>query len=49
MTRAVAFYDALVAEIGGSDEGAPGPRGEGFHASYFRDPARNKLTFFCTP
>ncbi|MEM9759367.1 MAG: VOC family protein [Pseudomonadota bacterium] len=36
-------------ELGGSDEGAPGPRGEGFYAGYFRDPDGNKLNFFCTP
>ena len=33
---------------GGSDEGAPGPRGEdGFYAAYFRDPDGNKLNAFC--
>ena len=37
---------------GGSDEGAPGPRGEPdengmvFYASYFRDPDGNKLNAF---
>ncbi|MEL7043964.1 MAG: VOC family protein [Pseudomonadota bacterium] len=36
-------------ELGGVDEGAPGPRGEGFYAGYFRDPDGNKLNFFCTP
>ena len=44
--------DALYAkaiELGGTDEGAPGPRGEGFYAGYFRDPDGNKLNFFCTP
>ncbi len=35
-------------QLGGSDEGAPGPRGEGFYAGYFRDPDGNKLNFFCT-
>jgi catechol 2,3-dioxygenase-like lactoylglutathione lyase family enzyme len=42
--------DALHAralELGGSDEGAPGPRGEGFYAGYFRDLDGNKLNFFC--
>ena len=34
-------------ELGGKDEGAPGPRGEGFYAGYFRDPDGNKLNFFC--
>ena len=32
---------------GGTDEGAPGPRGEGgFYAAYFRDPDGNKLCAF---
>ena len=34
-------------ELGGSDEGPPGPRGEGFYAAYFRDLDGNKLNFFC--
>jgi catechol 2,3-dioxygenase-like lactoylglutathione lyase family enzyme len=34
-------------ELGGTDEGAPGPRGEGFYAAYFRDLEGNKLNFFC--
>jgi len=33
-------------ENGGSDEGAPGPRGEGFYTAYFRDPDGNKLNAF---
>jgi len=42
--------DALYAkalELGGTDEGAPGPRGEGFYAAYFRDLDGNKLNAFC--
>jgi catechol 2,3-dioxygenase-like lactoylglutathione lyase family enzyme len=35
-------------QLGGSNEGAPGPRGEGFYAGYFRDLDGNKLNFFCT-
>jgi catechol 2,3-dioxygenase-like lactoylglutathione lyase family enzyme len=31
---------------GGTDEGAPGPRGQGFYAGYFRDPDGNKLNAF---
>jgi len=32
---------------GGTDEGAPGPRGDqGFYAGYFRDPDGNKLAAF---
>jgi catechol 2,3-dioxygenase-like lactoylglutathione lyase family enzyme len=33
-------------ELGGSDEGPPGPRGDGFYAGYFRDPDGNKLNAF---
>ena len=33
-------------ELGGKDEGAPGPRGEGFYAAYFRDLDGNKLNAF---
>ncbi len=42
-----AVYDVAMAH-GGSDEGAPGPRGDdGFYAGYFRDPDGNKLNVFC--
>ena len=34
-------------ELGATDEGKPGPRGDGFYAAYFRDPDGNKLNFFC--
>jgi len=35
-------------ELGGTDEGAPGPRGNsGFYAAYFRDLDGNKLNAFC--
>jgi predicted lactoylglutathione lyase len=34
-------------ELGGTDEGPPGPRGGGFYAGYFRDPDGNKLNCFC--
>mgnify|MGYP001190369316 CR=1 FL=1 len=33
--------------LGGTDEGAPGDRGNGFYAGYFRDPDGNKLNAFC--
>jgi catechol 2,3-dioxygenase-like lactoylglutathione lyase family enzyme len=33
-------------QLGAKDEGAPGPRGEGFYAGYFRDLDGNKLNFF---
>jgi predicted lactoylglutathione lyase len=32
--------------LGGKDEGAPGPRGDGFYAGYFRDLDGNKLNVF---
>jgi predicted lactoylglutathione lyase len=34
-------------ELGATDEGAPGPRGDNFYAGYFRDPDGNKLNTFC--
>ena len=34
-------------ELGGTDEGPAGPRGEGFYAGYFRDLDGNKLNVFC--
>lgn len=37
---------ARALELGASDEGAPGPRGEGFYAGYFRDLDGNKLNVF---
>lgn len=38
---------AIALANGGSDDGAPGPRGEeGFYAAYFRDPDGNKLNAF---
>ena len=38
---------ALAIELGGTDEGAPGPRGAGtFWGAYFRDLDGNKLVFF---
>jgi catechol 2,3-dioxygenase-like lactoylglutathione lyase family enzyme len=39
---------AKALELGGTDEGAPGPRGDsGFYAAYFRDLDGNKLNVFC--
>ncbi len=37
---------ALALSLGGSDEGAPGDRGGGFYAAYFRDLDGNKLNAF---
>jgi catechol 2,3-dioxygenase-like lactoylglutathione lyase family enzyme len=33
--------------LGGTDEGAPGPRGSDFYGAYFRDLDGNKLAAFC--
>lgn len=33
--------------LGAKDEGAAGPRGQGFYAGYFRDLDGHKLNFFC--
>jgi len=39
---------AKALELGGTDEGEPGPRGEGgFYGAYFRDLDGNKLNGFC--
>ena len=43
-------FHAKALELGGSDEGAPGVRGEegpqAFYGAYFRDPEGNKLCAF---
>jgi catechol 2,3-dioxygenase-like lactoylglutathione lyase family enzyme len=36
----------LAMSLGALDEGAPGDRGAGFYAAYFRDPDGNKLNAF---
>ena len=42
-----ALYQRAI-DLGGKDEGAPGPRGDsGFYAAYFRDLDGNKLNAFC--
>lgn len=40
-----AIYNKAI-ELGGADEGGPGPRGDGFYAGYFRDLEGNKLNAF---
>ncbi len=46
-TQQVDRLYAIALANGGSDEGAPGPRGDGgFYAAYFRDPDGNKLNAF---
>jgi predicted lactoylglutathione lyase len=37
---------AKALELGGTDEGAVGPRGDNFYAGYFRDLDGNKLNVF---
>ncbi|WP_404400419.1 VOC family protein [Pelagibacterium halotolerans] len=44
---AVDRLHALALNLGASDEGAPGPRGQGFYGAYFRDPDGNKLNLHC--
>ena len=39
---------AKAIELGGTDEGPPGKRMDGFYAAYFRDLDGNKLNAFCT-
>lgn len=40
---------ALAISLGGLDEGAPGPRGNGTaYCAYFRDPDGNKICVFCS-
>jgi catechol 2,3-dioxygenase-like lactoylglutathione lyase family enzyme len=47
-TDLVDAIHAKALELGGTDEGAPGPRGDsGFYAGYFRDLDGNKLSAFC--
>jgi catechol 2,3-dioxygenase-like lactoylglutathione lyase family enzyme len=52
MAKDPAQVDALYAkalELGATDEGPAGPRGDSFYAGYFRDLDGNKLNFFCMP
>jgi predicted lactoylglutathione lyase len=47
--KSKAHVDAIhrkALELGGKDEGAPGPRMDGFYAGYFRDLDGNKLNAF---
>ena len=47
-TEQVDAIHAKALELSGTDEGAPGPRGDsGFYAGYFRDLDGNKLNAFC--
>ncbi len=44
--EAVKKVYAKALELGGTDEGEPGPRGTGFFGGYFRDLDGNKLVAF---
>jgi predicted lactoylglutathione lyase len=46
-SKAVDTLHAKALELGAMNEGAPGLRGKGFYAAYFRDPDGNKLNVFC--
>ncbi len=46
-TEKVDALHAKALELGGTDEGAPGLRGDTFYAGYFRDLDGNKLNAFC--
>lgn len=46
-TEKVDALHAKALELGGTDEGAPGFRGDTFYAGYFRDADGNKLNAFC--
>ena len=46
-TDKVDALHAKAMELGGTDEGPPGPRMDGFYAGYFRDLDGNKLNVFC--
>ena len=45
-TENVDSLHAKAMQLGATDEGAPGPRSEGFYAAYFRDLDGNKLNVF---
>jgi len=43
----VQLLHAKALSLGGTDEGAPGARGNGFYGAYFRDLDGNKLAAYC--
>lgn len=43
----VSAMHARALALGGTDEGAPGPRADRFFSAYCRDLDGNKLNFFC--
>jgi len=46
-TEKVDAFHAKVMELGGTDEGSPGPRLDPYYIGYFRDLDGNKLNAFC--
>ncbi|MDJ0749736.1 MAG: VOC family protein [Woeseiaceae bacterium] len=46
-TEKVHALHAKAIELGGANEGDPGPRVDNFYAGYFRDLDGNKLNAFC--
>ncbi len=44
-TELVDQLHARALELGGTNEGDPGPRGDGFYGAYFRDLDGNKVCF----
>ena len=44
--RVDALYKKAL-ELGGSDDGPPGPRGDDYYGAYFRDLDGNKINFHC--
>jgi catechol 2,3-dioxygenase-like lactoylglutathione lyase family enzyme len=46
-TEKVDAFHKKALELGATNEGDPGPRGDGFYAGYFRDLDGNKLNAFC--
>ena len=45
-TRVDAMYRKAL-ELGATDEGSPGPRGDDYYGAYLRDLDGNKLNFHC--
>ncbi len=46
-TETVDIVHKTAVELGGTDEGTPGPRSNNFYAGYFRDLDGNKLNICC--
>ena len=48
-TETVDRLHALALELGGENEGDPGPRSENFYAAFFKDLDGHKFNFYCKP